>query len=302
MNFCALFIGLHGAIWHISRIGPRMVETGLVDTIRQMTYRPADRAFRMVEILTFDRLRAVNDGGTQRADFYVLAIIDAGVGVVTIDFVRYALSGRSLVWIAPGAVHAWHDIAGLVGHIVLFVPTAPVNPIRAGVASADVAATWTPGSHQWPLVEAARNHLLLEFTSGAGDLAQPELLRILLSALIARIDPPRVTAAQANSTFEIFRSSVEKHFRRHRDVGYYARTLGFAPRTLTRATQVATGRTAKAYIVDRVILEAKRLLAHDRFTGVRCAAELGFPDASNFSLFFRNATGVRPGAWQAAAT
>ncbi|MER6378257.1 helix-turn-helix domain-containing protein, partial [Streptomyces mirabilis] len=73
-----------------------------------------------------------------------------------------------------------------------------------------------------------------------------------------------------------------------------------APRTLTRAVQQVTGRTAKAYIVERIVLEAKRLLAHERVTAARCASELGFPDPSNFSLFFLNATGLRPGAWQAA--
>jgi AraC family transcriptional regulator, transcriptional activator of pobA len=102
------------------------------------------------------------------------------------------------------------------------------------------------------------------------------------------------------SGIQLFRSSVEAHFRTHHDAGYYADALGFAPRTLTRAVQQVTGRTAKAYIVERIVLEAKRLLAHDRVTAARCASELGFPDTSNFSLFFQNATGMRPGAWQAA--
>ncbi|MGW5466304.1 helix-turn-helix domain-containing protein, partial [Streptomyces sp. NPDC003996] len=48
-----------------------------------------------------------------------------------------------------------------------------------------------------------------------------------------------------------------------------------------------------------IILEAKRLLAHDRLTAARCADTLGFPDASNFSVFFYKATGMRPGAWKA---
>ncbi|MZG17605.1 helix-turn-helix domain-containing protein, partial [Streptomyces sp. SID5914] len=99
--------------------------------------------------------------------------------------------------------------------------------------------------------------------------------------------------------FRLFRSSVEAHFRQHHDADYYARALGYAPRTLSRAVQQATGRTAKAYIVERIVLEAKRLLAHDRLTAARCADVLGFSDASNFSVFFRKATGMRPGAWQA---
>ncbi|MEU2058534.1 helix-turn-helix domain-containing protein [Streptomyces bungoensis] len=267
--------------------------------IRQMTYQPAGRRAAAVETMTFDRLRKLNDGGTQRADFHVLAVIDAGHGCVTVDFLQHPIEERSAVWVPPGAVHRWDDIAGVAGHLVLFVPTAPVtHATRELAASPDLVAHWSIPDADWPFVDAARNHLLLEASDPSGDIPT-ELPEILLSALIARLRPPQAEARSTHPVFRLFRSSVEAHFREHHDAGYYARTLGYAPRTLSRAVQQATGRTAKAYIVDRVVLEAKRLLAHDRLTAARCAAALGFPDASNFSVFFQKATGKRPGAWQA---
>ncbi|MET8102163.1 helix-turn-helix transcriptional regulator [Streptomyces sp. NPDC005236] len=279
-----------------------MVETGHVTMIRQMTYQPGERRAVAVETMTFHRLRELNDGGTQRADFHVLAVVDAGPGSVTVDFLRHPLRERSAVWIPPAAVHRWDDIAGVAGHVVLFVPTAPVtHAIRELVASPDLAAHWSVPDADWPFVDAARNHLLLEASAPPGDLSM-QLPEILLSALIARLRPPHGGARSAHPVFRLFRSNVEAHFRQHHDAGYYARALGYAPRTLSRAVQQATGRTAKAYIVDRIVLEAKRLLAHDRLTPAACADRLGFPDASNFSVFFRNATGMRPGAWQATVT
>lgn len=299
-----------------------MVETGHVTEIRQMTYEPVSDRDRdrdgdgvrsgagvavagtvAVETMTFDRLRDLNDGGTQRADFHVLALVDAGHGSVTVDFLRRLLEERSAVWIAPGAVHRWDDIAGVAGHLVLFMPTAPVTrATRELVASPDLAARWRIPDADRPYVDAALSHLVLE-TSAApppDDMAA-ELPGILLSALIARLRPPHGEAGPANPTFQLFRSSVEAHFREQHGAAFYARALGYAPRTLSRAVQQATGRTAKAYIVDRIVLEAKRLLAHEGLTAASCARALGFPDASNFSVFFRNATGVRPGAWQATA-
>lgn len=288
-----------------------------MNQIRQMTYQPPDASRgAAVETMTFDRLRVLNDGGTQRADFHVLAVVDGGRGSVTVDFRRHALGGRTAVWVAPGAVHRWDDIGGVTGHLVLFVPTAPVTPAtRELVASPDRVARWSIPEAEWPFVDAARNHLVLE-TSAAGHAATSatevtdtthapettELPEILLSALITRLRPPRDggEAGSANPVFALFRSTVEAHFREHHDAGYYARALGYAPRTLSRAVQRATGRTAKAYLVERIVLEAKRLLAHDRLTAASCAAALGFPDASNFSVFFRTATGTPPAAWQAA--
>lgn len=275
-----------------------MVETGHVTAIRQMTYQPVGHGAATVETMTFDRLRELNDGGTQRADFHVLAVVDAGHGAVTVDFLRQPLRERSAVWVAPGAVHRWDDISGVAGHVVLFVPTAPVtHTTRELVASPDLVAQWNIPDADWPFVDAARNHLLLEAAAPPAETAT-ELPEILLSALIARLRPPHAEASSMNPTFRLFRSSVEAHFREHHDAGYYARTLGYAPRTLSRAVQQVTGRTAKAYIVDRIVLEAKRLLAHERLTAAGCAGTLGFPDASNFSVFFRRATDMRPGAWQ----
>lgn len=278
-----------------------MVKTGHVHVIRQMTYQPAERPGAAVETMTFGRLRELNDGGTQRADFPVLALVDAGSGSVTVDFLRHPLHERSAVWIPPGAVHRWDDITEVAGHLVLFLPTAPVTPAtRDLVASPDLVAHWRVPDADWPFVALARDHLLAETSAPPGN-PSAELPRILLSALIARLRPPRSDAGSLPPLFLLFRADVEAHFREHHDAGHYARALGYAPRTLSRAVQQATGRTAKAYLVDRIVLEAKRLLAHDRLTAARCAAALGFPDASSFSVFFRQATGTRPGAWQAEA-
>ncbi|MBU3062553.1 helix-turn-helix domain-containing protein [Nocardia sp. NEAU-G5] len=198
-------------------------------------------------------------------------------------------------------MHRWDDIAGVAGHVVLFVPTAPVtHATRELVAYPDLVAHWNIPDADWSYVDAARNHLLLEASAPPRDIPT-ELPEILLSALIARLRPPHAEARSINPVFHLFRSSVEAHFREHHDTGYYARTLGYAPRTLSRAVQQVTGRTAKAYIVDRIVLEAKRLLTHDRLTAAACANTLGFLDPSNFSVFFRKATGIRPGAWQATA-
>lgn len=86
--------------------------------IRQMTYQPVGplgHGAAAVETMTFDRLRELNDGGTQRADFHVLAVVDAGHGAVTVDFLRHPIRKRSAVWVAPGAVHRWDDIADVGG-------------------------------------------------------------------------------------------------------------------------------------------------------------------------------------------
>ncbi|MEV7687782.1 hypothetical protein AB0O61_17850 [Streptomyces bungoensis] len=151
-------------------------------TIRHMTYQPAERGASSVEVMTFQRLRDINDRGTQRADFHVLALVDEGDGTVTVDFVSHPLSARTAVWIPPGAVHRWDDITRVAGHLVLFVPTAPVtHRTRELVASPDLVARWPVPAEAWPFADAARRHLVLEAAALAED-PSTELPAILLSA------------------------------------------------------------------------------------------------------------------------
>lgn len=273
-----------------------MVETGQVAAVEQMTYQGRGTA-AAVELMTFARLRAVNRGGTQRADFHVLAVVDGGRGEVSVDFARHRLTRRSAVWITPGAVHRWDDLTRLAGRLVLFVPTAPVTAATRELAAAPGSPVpWTVPTAEWALVGLALDHLHAECDAATAG-APSEIPQVLLSALLGRLRPPRAQMPPGGDVFRAFAAAVEAGYREHHDVGHYARVLGYSPRTLSRAVHRTTGTTAKTYITERLVLEAERLLAHDRLSAARCASHLGFADPSNFSAFFRQATGERPGAW-----
>lgn len=123
-----------------------------------------------------------------------------------------------------------------------------------------------------------------------------------LEVLLLRVADGAPQHFERRTTFAAFADAVERHFATSRQVTWYAHRLGYSERTLSRATQEATGRTAKEFVDDRVILEAKRLLAHDGTTVAECARRTGFDDPANFSRFFRSHCGLPPGGsrptWQ----
>lgn len=105
-------------------------------------------------------------------------------------------------------------------------------------------------------------------------------------------------APEHGETFQRFREAVENEYAKARDVGHYARSLGYSPRTLTRATVAAAGVGAKEFIDRRVVLEARRLLAHGDHPVVSIASRLGFADASNFVKYYTKRTGATPTAFR----
>ncbi|MCS0637420.1 AraC family transcriptional regulator [Streptomyces sp. LP05-1] len=127
--------------------------------------------------------------------------------------------------------------------------------------------------------------------------AQVELVRHLLSALVLRLShlgPREQARPEGNEVFLAFHRAVRGSFATSRRVDEYAQALGYSPRTLTRAVLAATGRTAKQYLDDYTVLEAKRLLVHTDLAAAGIAGRLGFATPASFAKFFRQHTDRTP--------
>ncbi|MFF1284770.1 AraC family transcriptional regulator [Streptomyces sp. NPDC058299] len=278
--------------------------------VRQLRYSPAVGSPHGVEVLDFAALRAMDTHRRrvlpQRPDFHVLALIASGTGTHEADFHTYRLAEGSAVWIRPGMVHRWIDIDACDGPLVLFRPG-----FLPGLTTAEATAPacWHLDRQRLSLALPAAEHLGREHDTAARTphLASPALLSHLLAALVLRVlpDGPARTggtpaASRSTDVFRAYRAAVEEHFTDWHHVADYARALGYDVRTLTRATRAATGTGAKTFLDQRILLEARRLLAHTDLPVAGCARRLGFRDAGNFTTFFRRQTATPPAAWRAA--
>lgn len=242
----------------------------------------------------------------QRPDFHHLLTLTGGTLWHTVDFTAYALDPGSWLWVRPGQVQQWGDLTHAEGTLILFRqdfldPTTtdgarledPHAPILRRPLPDDVAA-----------LRLATDHLTTEFHA-LGRLpleVHTAALRHLLAVLVLRLAhltaPAGSPAPEPDATYLRFRDAVEKDFTRTRRVEDYAEALGYSARTLSRATLATAGLGAKEFIDRRVVLEAKRLLAHSDRTAARIADQLGFSSATHFSKYFHQRTGQTPIAFR----
>ncbi|MBY8878227.1 helix-turn-helix domain-containing protein [Actinacidiphila acidipaludis] len=284
--------------------------------VRQLSYVPAVGAAYGVEVLDFAALRAMDARGRrtrlQRPDFHVLALVSSGEGSHEADFRTSPLARGDVVWIRPGMVHRWSDVDACDGPLVLFRPGF-LSGFTAEEAAAPVS--WRLDREHLDLALLAADHLRREHGTAVRvpRLASPPLLSHLLAALLLRAlsgapvtestTPTGDTGAgpgRHTEVFRAYRAAVEEHFTDWHQVADYARALGYDVRTLTRATRAAAGTGAKTFLDQRILLEARRVLAHTDLPVGACARRLGFRDAANFTTFFRRQTGVPPAGWRAA--
>lgn len=261
--------------------------------------------------MTLAQLRAragrLMPGRPQRPTFHHLLTVSRGTLWHTVDFTRYAVTPGRWLWVRPAQVQQWHRLDDVDGTLVLFQPDflAPDNG-AAGLDDPHAPLLYEPAGDDERRLTDAAEHLTRAFTS-PGELpleVHQAVLRHLLAVLVLRLAhlgrPSGSPAPGPGDTFLRFRDAVERDFARTRRVEDYARALGYSARTLSRATRAATGVHAKEFIDRRVVLQARRLLAHGDDTAAQIAARLGFTSATNFSKYFHQRTGTTPIAFRAA--
>ncbi|WP_231679853.1 helix-turn-helix domain-containing protein, partial [Streptomyces clavuligerus] len=246
-----------------------------------------------------------------RADFHTLTLVTGGDGLHTVDFVDLPCRPGTLLWVRPGQVQRFHAAGEPTGPHVIFTADFPtVAPPIFGAAARLVADGFGPT--RWDLDDGPdRTALATLFDQIAAEYGRqpgtvsPEILQSLLTTLLLHIDrlprpDPSVPRADPQGVYARFRAELERSYRRTRRAEEYATALGYSVKSLTRACLAATGQPVKQLIDARVLLEAKRLLAHTDDPVSVVARRLGFSEPTNFGKFFTRRAGVTPGDFRQA--
>jgi len=133
------------------------------------------------------------------------------------------------------------------------------------------------------------------------DKIQGDMLQMLLKRLIiicTRLaKEQRVVKQLDNDQIDIIRKFnvlVDAHFKTKRKVSDYADMLFKSPKTLSNLFAIYNQKTPQQIILERLALEAKRLMNFSDMQNQEIAYELGFNDPAHFSRFFKKMTSYSP--------
>ncbi len=298
-------IGLHGRMRRVPGLGA--IPTMVYSHPRGPAFEVD--AFRRGWLMRAGARGACNLVLPQRPNFHLFILPATGTVAHAVDFVDYCCAPGTLLHVRPGQVHRWTPcdvmdaICVICGPSFLTRTTVRGDLLRDDAEHPVPLVTWptlftlTPDVHEqlgrvFELV-LAHHEASTDATRSAPFLRQlVQAAFVLLTQAAADADPtvPRGT----RELFERFVRLLDARYATARDVAGYAAALAVAPRTLTRACEAASERTAKALIDDRVAVEAKRLLAYSSLSIAEVAAHLNFSEPTNFVKFFRRTAGESP--------
>jgi AraC family transcriptional activator of pobA len=281
---------------------------------RELTLDRLADAGTPIEVVQLESFSIGRDGAAAREphrhDYHELLWTREGGGEHLLDGQPLDVQPGAITLIGRGQVHVFRGARDVLGTVVRFSE----EMLHTGPGER-ASPTWLFGGRGGRVVpvppgdvaslEATLTTLGREVDRPA-DRCAADLERHLLAVLLLwaerwydasrseRRDPDDV-AIQLHRRFAAL---LEREYAHHHDAASYADALAVPPKALARALSELTGRSTKELILDRVMLEAARLLRYTDLTIGQVAAQMGYRDQLYFSRAFSRHHGLSPTAFR----
>ncbi|MHC5232135.1 helix-turn-helix domain-containing protein [Brucella sp. LJL56] len=241
--------------------------------------------------------------------FFQLLYIEGGTGHANFDGVVRPFLTPCAVLIPPGFNHGFAFSRDIVGHIVTILN--PHMPFIGGGATPEwlmrpqLLTMEGAGEENLALLSSLLKQMQDEFQM------RKEYKNSLLESLfkvffvyilrqLCNCEPAIQDVRQAyrSPCIERFLELIDRYYREHKPVWFYAKLLGVSSTHLNRTVKLLTGMTAQHMLASKLVDVAKRDLIAMPSSVQHIAYSLGFSDPAYFSRFFLKMTGETPRSYR----
>jgi AraC family transcriptional regulator, transcriptional activator of pobA len=228
-----------------------------------------------------------------------------GSGTYHIEDQSWIFSAPAVSFVPSGVVHGF-SISNTSDAIVLSVADDALKSIveqSENSTSQVMFVQHVEKISDWQDLEHTMKMLHREYEAQR-PFVEPAMLHLagLAFNFIARHNsaPNKSGNTHFQSMAQRLRKLIDMRYRDNWTIAQYVEALGSTPHLLDKAARVSFEKPVKQLILDRRLLEAKRLLKFTIRSSEDIAAELGFRDPAYFSREFKKHTSMAPGTWRKA--
>jgi AraC-like DNA-binding protein len=235
--------------------------------------------------------------------FFALLIVTKGTGTHQIDLKDYNLKAGSVLKIAKGQVHAFEKNANYEGFLIIFTENFIINYFsKSSINLISHLYNYhisTPIANEPELNDTFLDQLTIELET-KNTYARKNIIASLLNLYFLKLERQSThTKLQNNNsklyqTFLQFKSLVESDYTTTRNVKEYANKMHVSTKHLNQVVKDFSLNTAKSFIDEYVILEAKRAIVSTDESLKEIAFKTGFDELTNFTKFFKKRMNMSP--------
>lgn len=239
-----------------------------------------------------------------RHDSYLMVFFTNGSGIHEIDFDSFKIKSGSLFVLQPGQMHHWSLSEDIEGFVIIF--SQELYNLYFGQKKINDYNFYNSILNR-PEVDFKTEEiakilpyfdLLIQENSENNKLQLDKMLNLLDCIHIEIARKYGETFSHQTHSYNIkisaFEVLLEEHFRTQKLPSFYAEKLNITLKHLNRICNEILQKTATEVIMDRVILEIKRMLIDKHLAVNEVAYALGYEDYSYFSRVFKKQTGLSP--------
>ncbi|QKX05504.1 helix-turn-helix domain-containing protein [Aquimarina sp. TRL1] len=240
-------------------------------------------------------------------NFYLVVMFTEGTGIHEIDFESYHIQPGSVFVMRPGQTHLWKFETAAKGYIFFhsrdFYESMggykSLNTFPFFLSKQNTPCIYLETSKTKEMAFLFKN--IYEESLGKQVLKKQKIVSLIdliyieLSRLVVN-DNLHKALQSKNVISKILELEqlIDVHYKEKKSSKAYAEMMNISTKHLNRICKEAVGKTTTELIVERVILEAKRLLLYSGGNLNEIAWELGYYEYAHFSKFFKNNTGEAP--------
>lgn len=243
-----------------------------------------------------------------RHNYYTLLLVQQGKGTHIIDFKEYGLSDNSLHFIHPGQVHQLVASEKPEGWVINFsnlflvrnhIPDRMIEDVYLFNKYSESPPLPVPANqfdHYMDIIRQIRLYdgLEMEYKREAlGALLKLLLIQSNNHCTRYKNENPQ-SVETGNQLVRNFKELIDLHYQQYHKVSDYAKMLAVTGDYLNKSVKTLTGKSAKEFILDRILIEAKRVLLFTELSNKELSYTLGFEEPAHFSNFFKRYSGVSP--------
>jgi len=241
-----------------------------------------------------------------RHSFYLSVLFTKGTGTHEIEFNKFKIQPGKVFMMMPGQVHNWELSKDIEGYIFFHSKDFFNLNFTFDKVTSYPFFSCLRNTPQIVLKKAAIQQIELIYKEIIAEYHQNNLLKFqkitsLINLLYINLSREYIPDKIENyqhlgylSKLQELEKLIDINFKTAKYPKLYAEMMHISVKHLTRICKTCINKTVSEIISDRIILEAKRMMAFSKNNISEIIYELGYEDNSYFSRLFKKKTGKTP--------